>query len=424
MRFHVKALHGSESVVSLELDAPDAADATRQASASGHHVLSLRPAQPWRLAANARAGRFPLTLFAEQLLALLGAGLTLTEAIDALVAKEPPGAVRTVLEPLAAQLRQGHTLSQAMQEASGAFPALFIASVRATERTGDVPEALRRYLAYQRQIERVRAKLLSASLYPMLLIGAGGLVLLFLVAYVVPKFSRIYEDMPGEMPLLSQLLLQAGRFMETHGIVAGVALVGAAAILVRFALLPSFRSAFAARLQRLPGIGPHVQVYQQARFYRTLGLLLRGGTPLVPALETCGGLLPVTMHENLRRAAAAIREGRAMSDAMEANGLATPLALRMLRVGEKSGRMTEMMDHIASLSDEEFSRWVDWFSRLFEPLLMAVIGVVIGGIVLLMYFPIFELAGRAGAPLMAEESRATARALDWLELRAHWWAAS
>jgi len=393
MRFHVKALSGSESIVSLELDAADATDAARQAAAGGHHVLSLRPAQPWRLASG-RGGRFPLTLFAEELLALLGAGLTLTEAIDALVDKEPSGNVRSVLDRLGTQLRQGQTLSQAMQQAAEAFPPLFVASVRATERTGDIPEALRRYLAYQSQIDRVRAKLVSASLYPMLLIGAGGLVLLFLLAYVVPKFSRIYEDMPGEVPLLSQLLVQTGRFMEAHGIAAAVTLACAAAILVRIALLPSMRNALAARLQRIPGIGARVQVYQQARFYRTLSLLLRGGTPLVPALETCTGLLPGTMHGGLRRAAAAIREGRALSDAMEANGLATPLALRMLRVGEKSGRMAEMMDHVASLSDEEFSRWVDWFSRLFEPLLMAWIGVVIGVIVVLMYLPVFELAGR------------------------------
>ena len=394
MRFHVKALRGSESIVSLEFEAPDAADAARQATAGGHHVLSLRPAHAVPLAPTRRGGRFPLSLFAQELLALLGAGLTLTEAIDALVEKEPPGGVRTVLDRVRTQLRQGHPLSQAMQEAPAAFPALFVASVRATERTGDVPEALRRYLVYQSQIDRVRAKLVSASLYPLLLIGAGGLVLLFLVAYVVPKFSRIYEDMPGETPWLSQLLLQIGRGVETHGVAAAVVLACAAAILVRIALLPSVRTALPAGVQRIPVIGVHVQVYQQARFYRTLGLLLRGGTPLVPALETCVGLLPATTHESLRRAAAAIREGRALSDVMEANGLATPLALRMLRVGEKSGRMAEMMDHIASLSDDEFSRWVDWFSRLFEPLLMAVIGLVIGIIVVLMYLPVFELAGR------------------------------
>src|SRR5262245_11171339 len=220
MRFHVKALRGSESVVSLELEAPDAADAARQATACGHHVLSLRPAQPWRLSPAGRSGRFPLTLFAQELLALLGAGLTLTEAIDALVEKEPPGAVRTVLDRVRTHLRQGHTLSHAMQEAPAAFPPLFVASVRATERTGEIPEALRRYLVYQSQIDRVRAKLVAASLYPILLIGAGGLVLAFLVAYVVPKFSRIYEDVPGEMPWLSQLLLQIGRGVEAHGVAA------------------------------------------------------------------------------------------------------------------------------------------------------------------------------------------------------------
>jgi general secretion pathway protein F len=136
-----------------------------------------------------------------------------------------------------------------------------------------------------------------------------------------------------------------------------------------------------------------MRLYQLARFYRTLGMLLRGGTPVVTALDMASGLLAPGLQPSLARAREAIREGRAISEAMSAHGLTTAVALRMLRVGERSGRMDEMMDRIAGFLDEEIARWVDWFTRLFEPLLMAFIGVVIGAVVVLMYLPVFELAG-------------------------------
>ncbi len=122
-------------------------------------------------------------------------------------------------------------------------------------------------------------------------------------------------------------------------------------------------------------------------------MLLRGGTPIIPALNMTSGLLTVSLRERLSGAAAVIKEGRSISDAMEGHDLVTPVALRMLRVGERTGRMGEMMERIATFHDDEVARWVDLFTRLFEPLLMAAIGIVIGIIVVLMYLPIFELAG-------------------------------
>ena len=135
------------------------------------------------------------------------------------------------------------------------------------------------------------------------------------------------------------------------------------------------------------------KVYQLARFYRTIGMLVRGGMPLVSALETSTGLLHPVLRGRLAAAGAAIAEGRKLSESMEANGLTTPVAARMLAVGEQGGNIGEMLESIAAFHDEEMARWVDWFTRLFEPLLMAAIGLVIGAIVILMYMPIFELAG-------------------------------
>jgi general secretion pathway protein F len=156
---------------------------------------------------------------------------------------------------------------------------------------------------------------------------------------------------------------------------------------------PRARAGLESLLWRLPVVGEQLKVYQLARFYRTIGMLLRGGLPLVAALRMGADLLHPILRERLARASLSISEGRTVSASMESNGLTTPVALRLLSVGEESGNMGEMMDRIALFHDEEISRWVDWFTRLFEPVLMGVIGIVIGGIVILMYMPIFELAG-------------------------------
>ncbi len=392
MRFQVKALRGSDGVVSVFLDATDEADAQRQARSGGLTVLSLRRAASWTPALFTRRAKFPLALFSQEMLSLLEAGLTLVEAIDGLAEKEGAGPVRDTLDHVRKQLHEGRTLSQALQDLPEVFPSLFVATVRATERTGDLPNALRRYIAYQSQLELVRKKIVSASIYPVLLMAAGTLVLLFLLGYVVPKFSHVYEDMHGDLPLLSRALLDLGRFIEGNGIVVLISLIAVVIAAVRLLTLPETRRWAAARLWRIPAFGERMRLYQLARFYRTLGMLLRGGTPVVAALDMSAGLLSPVLRASLGAAAQSIREGRSISEAMAGHNLTTPVALRMLRVGERSGQMDDMMERIAAFCDDEISRWVDWFTRLFEPLLMAFIGLVIGTIVVLMYLPVFELA--------------------------------
>jgi general secretion pathway protein F len=216
---------------------------------------------------------------------------------------------------------------------------------------------------------------------------------MFLMLYVVPRFSHIYADIGGDLPFMSRLLMHWGNFIGNHGLALLGATVFIIAALVYAGTRPSFRQWLSSRLWQLPTLGERLHLYQLARFYRSLGMLLRGGMPVVKALQMVSELLQLSLRGQLALAAASIREGQPISYSMERYGLTTPVALRMLRVGERSGRMGEMMERIASFYEEETARWVERFTKLFEPLLMVFIGLLIGGIVVLMYFPIFELAG-------------------------------
>ena len=213
------------------------------------------------------------------------------------------------------------------------------------------------------------------------------------MVFVVPKFSAIYDDMNSDLPWLSLLLIKWGQFVHEYGweltIVTAVLMILSVYIVTR----PAFRAKLLQFLWSIPAIGEHMRVYQLARFYKTLGMLLRGGIPITQALNMVSGLLQAHFRPKVEAAAKHIREGKTISTAMEMEGLTTAVVNRMLRVGEGTGLMGDMMERIGNFHDEEIARWVEWTTKLIEPLLMAFIGIVIGGIIILMYMPIFELAG-------------------------------
>jgi general secretion pathway protein F len=389
LRFRVTALDAGRSVVEQDLDAQDAQDAERQALTRGLRVLSVR--EQWLRKGSGT--KLSLVQFSNELVALLEAGLSLVEGIEALTEKERDPSVRRLLESIRRRLYEGQSLSTALADAPSSFSPLYVATVRASEKTGSIPEALRRFVTYQQQIDQLRKKLVNASIYPLVLLAVGSLVVVFLLAYVVPRFAGIYEDIGGELPLASEILLRWGKLLDAHGpAVLGVflGLVGLAAYGVA---RPGLRTAAFRLLTRIPAIGRQVETYQLARLYRTVGMLLRGGLPAVTALEMTGGLLSQESRPRLSAATRAVREGRSLGDALSGERLTTPVADRMLRVGERSGNMGEMMERVSAFYDEELSRFFDVATRLIEPAMMTVIGLVVGAIVVLMYFPIFELAG-------------------------------
>ena len=392
MRYLLKVLREPDQILTLDLDAANEAAARVQAMQQGYVVLTAKAAaglnRSWSL-----SKKFPLPLFSQELLALMSAGLSLVESLEAIAEKEGSPEHRRIFEGLLARLRQGLTFSATLEALPAQFPPLYVAMVRASERTGDLAEALSRYIAYWEQSDKVRTKIISASIYPAVIVLVGAIVSLFLMFYVVPRFSRIYDDIRGEVPFLSRMLLEWGKFVELHWLAALVVGGGMLALIFFITVQPAGRAWLTRNILRIPALHERARVYQLARLYRTLGMLLRGGIPVLQALEMSAGLIGLELRAGLRAASARIGEGLLMSRAMEEHGLTTPVALRLLRVGERTGNMGDMLERIAAFHDEELARWVDWFTKLFEPVLMALIGVVIGGIVILMYMPIFELAG-------------------------------
>lgn len=389
MRYAVRAV-GKKGVTTVTVNAADPAAAREMVKAQALQPFAVRDAEP---PMRPRRGRFSLQFFSQEFLSLLEAGLSVIEAIETLLEKEERAEARTVLERLSRALNEGLSFSAALEAQPEHFPPLYVGLMRAAERTSSLHESLSRYIEYRERIDRVRNQVLSALIYPVILAVVGLLVTLFLLGHVVPRFAAVYQGTGRDLPWLSQQLIAWGGFAAGHGwqVTAGLAVTIVVALSAGFSW---HRNGGLIRLiRRLPWIGQTVTTLELSRLYLSLGTLLEGGLPIMQAMSLAEGLLATERRTSYHEAMAAIRRGESVSQAFATSGLTTRVAQRMLRVGESGGRLGEMMRRAARFHDGELSRRIDLFSRTFEPLLMAAIGMMVGTIVVLLYMPIFDLAG-------------------------------
>jgi general secretion pathway protein F len=410
MQFRVLALHADGTARPMMVEAADVSAVRRSLAQDGMTALELKPvraggasgaAKPRVRWADGNKSRFDVDLFCQELLALVTAGVTIGEALETLASKESTGSATSVtaaspgdslLAKLHARVREGLPLSAALAQFPAVFPTVLCESLRAAERTSDYAPALERFVRYRRLTREVREKLVAASIYPLILLGVSGLVLLFLVGYVVPRFADVYADMGDKLPSASRALLWVGSRIGAYPLptLAGLAL--AVASIVITVRTGRFREIVMAVLRRIPRLNAVIAAAEFSRLYRTLALLLHGGIPMVSSLEVARGLLPLELARRLDASRMAISEGRSFSDAMRQQGLSTAVADRFFRVGEGSGKLAEMIDRAADFHEEEVGRGADWLGRVIGPFLMLIMGVVIGLVVVLMYMPIFSLA--------------------------------
>jgi len=378
-------------VETIEFDAGSDVEARRFVESSGSRLLHLHQLRSG-LRKNSDSKSFNLTVFNQQLYSLLDAGQPLVDSIQVLGMNDKRGKHRSIYDALLQSLRQGNQLSDAMEGLPSIFPQLYVAMVRSSETTGTVRASIKRFMHYQGQVDEIRSKLKAAATYPAILIGVGFLVIAFLMFYVVPRFSIVFEDVGSKDQASSGFVQIWGGFVRHHAVFAWTGLASLCAALVVLIFHPGVRSWLFRKILAMPWIGDRVWMLQLARMYRTLGMLLRSGVSVLAAMKMTQASLPVTMRDNLRTATQAVSEGQAMSSVLADCGLSTEVAQRLLLAGESSGNLDEMMERIADFYDQEMATWIDTAGRIIEPALMVGIGLIVGVIVLMLYSPIFDLA--------------------------------
>lgn len=395
--FEIVAAHRSGGLHRICTAAADAEDASRLVEASGLFVLSCNPTV--RSLKKKLSRRIPvkrirldIALFAQEFASLLDAGLGIIDVLETLAEKEHTVGNRLVIEKMVQSLKEGRTFSAVLGEWPDIFPQLLVASTAASEQTGNMVTAFRRYSANFEVLRNIRSKAVGAAVYPLLLLGVGTLVVLFLLAVVVPKFSVLIESTHGEIPFASQMLIYLGKTIHSYPQVATFVTITTFFFFIWCVRLASNSGWDFPFVQRLPIVGSLIRIFRHSQFYRTSAMLVEGGIPAVKAFDMCGTLLTSGDHARLKHAVESIREGVAIGPAFKTAGLADGVAFRMLAVAQHTGKLADILYRVASFKEAALMRAVDIATRLFEPLLMIFIGLIIGGIVILMYLPIFDLA--------------------------------
>ncbi|WP_343731849.1 type II secretion system F family protein [Duganella sp.] len=390
MRFRAKVLNSAMQVELVDIDASSPDEARRVVASTGARLLDLRAVSGTRRRASQKA--FNLSIFNQQLCSLLEAGQTVVDAIEVLGRNDRRGRHRAIYDTVLQGLQHGNQLSDAMASLPSVFPPLYVAMVRSSETTGTVRVAIRRFMQYQRQIDEIRGKLAAAATYPAVLLGVGFLVISFLMLYVLPRFSAVYDDAGSSHHGEAGFVQLWGTFVRENTTLAWGSFFIFCATVLALVLHPSVRNWVYRRMLVTPWIGEKVWVLQLARLYRTLGMLLSSGVSVLAGMRMTQASLPEAMQSDLTKAVQSVSEGKAMSSAMGDANLSTDIAQRLLLAGESSGNLAEMMERIADFYDQETAIWIDAAGRLIEPALMLGIGFIVGAIVLMLYSPIFDLA--------------------------------
>lgn len=344
--------------------------------------------------AGARADTVDEEQLAHDLSLMLRSGLRLMDALHTLRERETAGVPEWLARTLKS-LEQGRTFSAALQSGAGVGPA-FLACVRASEATGDLGDSLHRFAQNAARLRLLRTRLVSACVYPALLIAVAGLVVMFLLIYVVPRFAVVLEGTVRDMPWMSRILIDVGLALSAvqGPLIAAISLaIGAAALMVwRLARNGQLAERSIDAAARLPWMRPYLRAFGLAQLARSTGMLVRSGLPALKALELGRSLLPGIDRPRLDAALTAARNGAPLARSLHESGLFDALAFRVLKVSEQSGKLDAALDRVADMVDSQLERALDRLGRLIEPVLMLVIGTGVGGIVVMMYLPIFQLA--------------------------------
>jgi type IV pilus assembly protein PilC len=380
--------------VTDEAMAENADELRRELEGRGYLVLSLDK-KHMALARGRRGSSKDFLIFNQEFSTLVKAGLPILQALELLHKRTENPGFRGTLENIIHDIKGGTALSDAMARHPVYFAPLFTATVRAGEKSGALVDVLKRYTTYQKKIIAVMSKLKMALAYPIFLVVALICVLLLFFLYVIPNFTQMYSDQAGALPLLTSLLVAftSGFTRFAPVIFLGLAATGLGTYF--WQRTESGGIALDGLKLRVPFVRSLVQQYLLSQIARTLATVLRGGIPLVQALDTTAGVISnKVVARQLAEARAFVTEGVSLADAFERTRLAPDMTVRMIEVGESSGDLPQMLDDVADFYDQEVDNKLTALTTLIEPVLMLFMGMVMAVIVVALYLPIFEMGSR------------------------------
>jgi type IV pilus assembly protein PilC len=298
-----------------------------------------------------------------------------------------------VLDDVHEKVRSGTALSDAFAAHGDVFSRVYTASLLAGERSGNLDAMLRRYVEYTKVVATVKRKTVSALVYPAVLISLALVLVSIIVLKVVPAFSDFYGTFGADLPLVTRIIVKLSAFLRTEFILIILGLAGGGLAIVMWVRQPGQKARFDRLLLAVPMLGEVARKFATSQMARTLATLLGGGLPLVNALDIAAKSVGNQyMAGQLEVVSARVREGESFSAALEARGVFPDVAVKMAEVGESTGSLQDMLNTVADFYDEEISTTMERFITLVEPVLLVIMGLVIAGLLLALYMPLFQLS--------------------------------
>ncbi|MFN8057539.1 MAG: type II secretion system F family protein [Vicinamibacterales bacterium] len=351
-----------------------------------------------RLPERQRISSREFLVFNQELATLIKAGMPLVQSLDILRQRITGAVFRSVLDDVYERVRSGGSLSEAFEAHANLFPGIYTASLLAGEKSGGLEQVLRRYVAYAKVVGAVKRRTLSALIYPFILVGLSLAVVSIIVLRAVPEFARFYETFGNrQLPWVTQLLVGVSAALREHFLLILLVGVGAGVAIWRYLRQPVQRMRFDRWILKVPLAGPTTLKFSTSQLARTLSTLLGGGIPLVNAIDVASRATSNRhMGAELLTVSKEVREGRSFAHALESRGLFPDVAIKMVEVGEQTGALQEMLNSLADFYDEEIETSLGRFVTVIEPTLLVVMGIVIAGLLLALYLPVFQLSSIAG----------------------------
>jgi len=364
--------------------------------AEGLLVFSIRPKDILQFQTGApRPGKIrpdDFLIFNQQFLTLSKSGLPLQKSLDLLAHQTRSDALRVAIQAVRDRVRTGALLSEAF-EFTGSFPKIYCATVRAGERSGSLDRVLSQYLAYQKQSRGFRKKFISALIYPsLLLVFLGGLIT-FVIDFVVPRFASLYADMDVQLPAFTTFVISFALQVKHFSLLIVLA-IGGLVFLTRMAARSERALLAWERVKyRLPLVGSLLLKFSVAEFARTLAVLLQGGTPIIPALDTAkDSVTSPWLSRAIAEARTQVASGKELSSSLRSSGFFPPIALDMMEVGETTGAMSGMLEALAEFFEEDVNIDLETRLSLVGPVMIALIAIVVAFVLIAFYLPLFSMA--------------------------------
>ncbi len=338
-----------------------------------------------------------LVVFTRQFATMIDAGLPLVQCLDILSSQMENVAFRKTLFDVKTTVESGSTLAEALRKHPKVFNRLYVNLVAAGEAGGVLDTILNRLAVYIEKNMKLVKQVKSAMTYPVLVIAVSFAVTVVLLVFVIPVFQKMFQDFGQALPAPTQMVIDLSQFMQDYIVLILIVLGAAGAGFAAFLKSPKGRAKFDAFILKAPIVGPLIQKIAVAKFTRTLGTMMSSGVPILEALDICAGTAGnVVVEDGLKRVRSKISEGKTMAQPLAEIPVFPPMVVQMISVGEAAGALDTMLNKIADFYDDEVDGAIGTMMSLLEPLIMAFLAVILGGLVVSMYLPVFSMAGAVG----------------------------